>query len=204
MAGEYLIPMSGLKVERLIDQYDLEDVGDQLEAHWTGDGAERYSLRTLEEWFNKRVLRAVLQEAEVTPMEGEVENFYRMLTSDNVSSGVKAETRNRLKREGVDTKQLQDDFVSYQAIRTYLRGVRNVTAPSGDGDRLKREIENIQRLENRMVAVAESKIESFRDGGQLSVTSPRVSGDIRVLCEECGTRYSAVELLENGTCECQS
>ncbi|MGM0386974.1 MAG: rod-determining factor RdfA, partial [Natrinema limicola] len=35
------------KVERVIDEYDLESWGDRLEAKWVGDGTERTSLRDL-------------------------------------------------------------------------------------------------------------------------------------------------------------
>ena len=92
------------KVARLIDRYGLDGLGDELERRWTADGQARLSLRDCAELFNKRVLEAVLVEAELNALRRDVETTYEQLTDEEVTAGVRTETRNRLAREGVDTR----------------------------------------------------------------------------------------------------
>ena len=51
------------KVARVIRAYDLDGMGANLEAAWTGASGERTSLRDLADEFNEAVLRAALGEA---------------------------------------------------------------------------------------------------------------------------------------------
>ncbi|MFB9808916.1 rod-determining factor RdfA [Haladaptatus pallidirubidus] len=44
------------KVERVIREYGLGDMGETLEAYWTGETEEQYSLRDLADFFNQAVL----------------------------------------------------------------------------------------------------------------------------------------------------
>jgi hypothetical protein len=48
------------KVARLIEEYELEGLGADLEARWTGDDNERMSLRDLATFFNQQLLRQAL------------------------------------------------------------------------------------------------------------------------------------------------
>lgn len=53
-------PTPTCKVARVIREYDLEGLGDELEHGWTADGDNRTSLRGLATYFNERVLDAAL------------------------------------------------------------------------------------------------------------------------------------------------
>ncbi|WP_137284550.1 rod-determining factor RdfA [Halorussus salinisoli] len=193
------------KVEKALEEYDLSGVGDQLEDYWLGTGNEQYSLRELESWFNEQILRAALEEASTNPLDGEVENIYRLLSEDEVSSGMRSQARNRLERSGIEVEKLEDDFVSYQSIRTYLTNHRNVSAPTDDTSNLpEREVENIQRLKSRLSTVTESKLRRLQDAGEIQIDSLQVLADLRVFCETCGSRYSVEELLKHGHCNCES
>ncbi|PYZ02995.1 hypothetical protein C8039_11790 [Halogeometricum sp. wsp3] len=50
------------KVQRLIDEYDLDGEGERLEDLWTANREERLSLRELAEIFNQRLLERELVE----------------------------------------------------------------------------------------------------------------------------------------------
>lgn len=191
------------KVERLLDDYDLRDVGETLEKRWLGTDGTRYSLRELESWFNRQLLRAAMEDAGMNPLDGEVENLYRLLSDDDVSSGMRTQACNRLERNDVDVERLEDDFVSYQSIRTYLRNYRDVSAPTDEEtDRVEREMENVQRLKSRFSAVTESKLEGLRKADEIQLGSFRVLADLRVFCETCGSQYPIEEFLERGHCDC--
>lgn len=191
-----------IKVVRLLDEYDLEGVGDRMEQLWTATGDERLSLRDLAEYFNRELLRTALAEAGAQPLDGEVENTYRLLTDDDVTDADRTRTKRRLEREGLDVDQLQRDFVTYQAIRTYLKEYRDASAPGDSRDRTTVEQENIQRLRGRVLTVTDSKLDQLGRNGDIELGDHRTFVDINVLCEDCGARYGIDELLDRGGCDC--
>ncbi|MFB6353317.1 MAG: rod-determining factor RdfA [Halobacteriales archaeon] len=192
------------KVARLIDEYDLGDAGEELEARWLGEDGDRSSLRALADRFNQWLLEAATADADVSFLDGEVENLYRLLTDDDVSRGQRTRARRTLERWGVDPERLEADFVSHQAMHTYLTKHRGVERPSDgdDADRIERRSETIQRLRNRLTAVTERTIEDLRDAGHLAVDEYDVLVEVSVLCTGCGRYYDANELLAAGGCEC--
>jgi len=192
------------KVARLIDEYDLgEPFGDELERLWTADGDERKSLRDLAALFNRRLLESALAAAGTSTVSGEVENLHRLLTDDDVSSGMRTEARTRLERDGVDVEQLERDFVTYQAIRTYLTDYRDAEyeEPSAS-ERVESALGTIQRLRSRLRSITEGSLDRLRSTDRLTLGTFRLFVDVDVLCEECGSQYGVVELLERGGCDC--
>lgn len=53
------------KVARLIEEYDLGEIGVELERRWTAEGDERISLRFLSTHFNQQLLKTRMNEAGV-------------------------------------------------------------------------------------------------------------------------------------------
>ncbi|NHN60706.1 MULTISPECIES: rod-determining factor RdfA [Halorussus] len=193
------------KVGRLLERYDLgEAFGDRLEAAWLGEGVERRSLRDLADLFNRELLAVAMEDAGMAALDGEVENIYRLLTDDDVSSGMRTDARRRLDRNGVDVESLERDFVSYQAIRTYLKDVREAEYDdSAADDRVEKVAESVRRLRSRTVSVAEGNLDQLRNADELELGESRVLVDVTVLCEDCGAQYSYDELLERGGCDCE-
>lgn len=191
------------KVARLVDQYDLDGLGAELERLWTAeDTDERRSLRDLAAQFNHELLRAAMAQADMQPLDGEVENTYRLLTNDDVDTADRTRTRRELERAGIDVDQVIDDFVSYQAIRTYLRDDRGAEYDPDTGDRAGDILETIQRLRSRTSTVTSDRLAQLRRTGALSLGDFRVLVGVRVVCEDCGTQYEIAELLDEGGCEC--
>jgi hypothetical protein len=191
------------KVRRLIDEYDLEGEGERLENLWTANREDRLSLRELADDFNRRLLRAVMVEVGMNPLDGEVANTYRLLTDDDVSSGMRTQARQTLEREGVDVDELQKNFVSHQAVHTYLTKYRGVKRDEQtDEDRVQKGLDTIQRLRSRTAAVSENIVENLASTGRLDVGDFEVLVDVRVFCRDCGTQYDVQDLLEEGQCEC--
>lgn len=197
----------GGKVGRVIERYGLEGLGAELEADWTGERDERYSLRALADRFNRRVLEAALEEADVRSLEGDVENRYRLLTDDEVSAGMRQQARRELERAGVDVDELESRFVSHQSIYTYLtdhRGVSHSNAEPDPGTRIEREIDKINALASRTQAVTTDSVERLASAGLIDGGDPSVFVDVRVTCEACGSVSSASSFLESGGCSCRS
>ncbi|WP_303647097.1 rod-determining factor RdfA [Haloarchaeobius salinus] len=191
-----------LKVVRLIDEYDLYGVGDTLEEQWTAE-ENRLSLRKLADYFNEELIRSELERADTQLLNGEVENIYRLLTDDTVSSAERTRGRRRLEQAGVDVDELESDFVTYQAIRTYLLEHREAAYERRDVDPIEREVTNLQQLRGRVVSVADGKVKKLRDNGELTLGEFKTMVNIQILCEECNARFDVFELLERGGCRCE-
>ncbi len=193
------------KVARLIEEYGFdESFGDRLETLWTADRERRKSLRDLADLFNRRLLKARMTGAGMSTLDGEVDNIYRLLMADDVSSGTRVETRTRLERNGIDVDRLERDFVSYQAIRSYLKDYRDTEYVRDERDRTESVRQSIQRLRSRLRSVTETNLTQLRDTGRLVLGDYRLFIDVDVLCEDCGAQYGITELLERGGCNCRS
>lgn len=192
------------KVARLIDEYSLDSIGTEMENLWTRTDSERLSLRDLAEYFNQQLLAEAMAKAGVQPLDGEIENTYRLLSDDDVSSADRTRTRRRLERDGVDVETLLTDFVTYQAVRTYLKDHRGAEYTGDERARTVVETENIQRLQGRIETVVESKLQQLRNADNITLGKFRPFVEVSILCEDCGKQYEITELLEQGGCECQS
>lgn len=192
-----------VKVARLIAERDLDGIGDRLERRWTAEGDERMSLRELAAEFNRALLRTAMANAGMQPLDGDVDNVYRLLAGDDVSGADRTRTERRLDREGVDVDRLRGEFVSYQAIRTYLKQHRGATYSTETTDRAESGKEHIQRLKGRVRSVTDSKLDQLRQHGDVDLGSFRTLVEVNVLCEDCGAQYDVETLLEDGGCDCE-
>jgi hypothetical protein len=190
------------KVGRLIERYELGDVGKELEDRWLGVGHDPQSLRTLADWFNRRLLRTKLERNGMTPLDGEVANMYRLLSSDDVTAGSRVEAEATLKDNGIDADQLQGEFVSHQAIHTYLTTFRGVSKGESSVDHRSQAQTTIQKLRNRFIAVVENNLEQLRSSQRLTLGEFNILLDVQILCEDCGASYSIAELFDRGGCDC--
>jgi len=190
------------KVARLVDEYDLHGVGDELEARWTATGDDHWSLRDLAAAFNRELIEARLDEADVRRSKREIDAVVRSLTGDEVNAADRTQLRRRLERDGVDVDTLDRDVITYQAIRSYLRDHRGVEYERENDDRTATTAETLQKLRGRLVSVTETKLEGLRKTANFTLGEFRVTVDVRVLCTECDSRYGVAELLSSGGCDC--
>jgi hypothetical protein len=188
------------KVERLIDEYDL-DVGPELIDAWTRE-QNRRSLRNLARYFNRELLRERLDRHGVSSVGMDVETVYRHLRGEE-SAGSQTRVHRQLDREGVDVDSLREEFVSHTAIRTFLRN-RSVTRSEDEGDQVAAEATHIQQLQNRTAVVAEDKLETLRSTDRVLIGDFRVLVDVQVFCEDCQRQFDINELLEVRRCSCHS
>lgn len=193
---------SNTKVGRVIDEYGLEGMGRRLEADWTADGDESRSLRELADVFNRAVLTAAMEDAGMRALDGEVDNLYRLLSEDDVSAGARTEAESRLERGGVNVEALRSDFVSHQAIHTYLTKYREVEYERDQPDP-EQSMTKLRRLQNRTRAVSEDTLDRLRDVDAIELEEYDVFVGVQVLCHECGRQTEIGDLLDAGGCECQ-
>ena len=190
------------KVGRLIVQYELDTIGDELVRRWTTETADHLSLRKLADLFNQQLLQTAMQTAGLTLLDGEVENLYQLLTDEKTSAGMRTQAETTLQRDGIAVEDLRRDFVSHQAIHTYLTKYRDAESPTSESDLLKSSTKVHQRLQSRLKAVVENNLQRAREQERIALGSFSITVDVRVYCEDCRTQQSVAELLENHGCAC--
>jgi hypothetical protein len=139
----------------------------------------------------------------LSPVDGEVANNYRVLADDAVSEGDRIQLRRRLEGAGIDVDALLDDFVTYQAIRSYLKDIRDVTYDHESATTTESVRERVDRLVGRTESVVDGQIAQLRSNGDLPIDDFRVLVDVQVYCEGCNTQYKVATLLEDGGCDCE-
>jgi nucleoside diphosphate kinase len=192
------------KVARLLSEYELPGLGEYLEDRWTAeDATDRASLRALADEFNVRLLEATLADADGDPGVGTAERYYEALTGDDVSRGTRTQVRRTLEQAGLDVEALRTQFVSRQAIHTYLTKTRGVSSPQSSTSVSPSAVrETIDRLRERTRQVTTSRIERLRSAGTVSIGEFRVIVDVQVYCTDCGTQLGITELLGDRSCDC--
>jgi len=123
--------------------------------------------------------------------------------TDETRTDIAIEIRARLEQNGVDVEALQSDFVTYQAIRNYLTGVREARYEgASDSDQIEKELSGMERLIARTETVADEKLSRLKQTGRLSLGTFRIFVSVDILCEDCDTQYGIVELFQRGGCDC--
>jgi hypothetical protein len=191
------------KVSRVAADEGLVGVHEELRERWTEpDGP---SVRELTDEFNKRVLKTALRSAGTLPIDGEIDNVYRLLSDDDVGEAERVRARQRLQQNGVDTERVEAELVSHQTMYRHLRNCLD-TEYEGDtktpAERLAEWSERVQALKSRTSAVTMQGVEHLDRHGAVDINTPSVSVDITVSCDECGAFFSAEEFLDEGACDC--
>jgi hypothetical protein len=191
------------KVARVLDKYDFSSLGDELVARWTAE-EDRMSLRELADYFNKQLLTRQLDDRQVATLAGEIDNLYELLTDDDVTSGTRIQTENRLEEYGIDVDNLRSDFITRQAIHTYLTKQREAEYETPEAeDVIDRRLAELQRLESRQRTVTEKTLSTLSNSDRLSIGEFQVLVSTRVQCGDCGRQFDVSNLLQRGSCDCE-
>ena len=191
------------KVACVLDKYDFSTLGDELVNRWTAEN-NRMSLRQLADFFNKKLLELKLDQKRVDMLPGEIENMYELLTDKDVTSGTRIQAENRLSEHGVDIEELRSDFVSRQAIHTYLTKHRQKTYDKPDADEtIDKRLEELQRLKSRERAVTEQTLSTLRNTDRINLGEFQIFSSVQVQCSDCGRQFELTALLDRGGCACE-
>lgn len=185
------------KVARVIAEYDLDTLGEELEARWLATGEQGMSLRALADHFNKEVLKAAIEDSDLNLFDIDIDTTYEQLTDDDVSSGIRTRLKRRLDRNGIDPDDLTGDFVTHQAVHTYLREYREVEQPEATpAQRRQAVMERIQKLQDRSSAVTRDALESLQRDDLIPEGGFDVFVDVQVVYSESGDQYNVFDLIE--------
>lgn len=189
------------KVERIIDRYDLE-MGEVLERKWLGQDGDDHSLRDLAKELNLAILERSLAEHERVLSEPELETTYRLLRGEDGTRASQTKIRRDLAADGVPIEEIESDFVTHQAVYTYLTEGRGVSKERKSDHNPERSRETINRLVSKTRIVTKSELERLRSAEELTLGEFDTVVSVTVTCSECGTHGTVSELLDAGGCNC--
>ena len=209
MTGENIdssVENADTKVGRLIAKYGLDGMAADMEERWTRDDEHSKSIREIEEDFNKAVLRQVLEDSGTQPFDSELDTIYRVINGEQTTMTEDIEVRERLSERNVDADSLADDLVSHQTIYNFLTKQRKAEyrGTRDPRERLHHSDESIQKIKNRLTAVAQTNVRSLENSGLLTLGEFDIMGEVYVYCQDCNSRYSFSELIDREGCECAS
>lgn len=192
------------KVGAVTEAYGLDSLDATLRERWTA-ATNRSSVRGLADYLNREILGAALRGSREGTLEGEVENYYRLLSDDDVSLGVRTEAQGRLRERGVDVERIEDDFVSHQTVYRHLTdclGIDRDDRPADDETVVRDGIGTIRALQRRIEAVTRSTVDRLTRDDHVHVGDVDVLVDVTVTCRGCGEQLPLSESLAGYACEC--
>lgn len=190
------------KVDRIRDRYDLLNLDERLARRY--DLGDEVGVRDLEGYINTYVLRRAMSEAGMVSLDGEVENYHRLLTDDEVSEFDREETVRELEDEGIDVESVLDDFVTYQTVRKHLNQCLDIDTSRPDYEPSFADArQHLGKLSARVETVVDGTLSRLRDHDALEIGDPETTVQIRVRCGDCGRLYDARQLLRHQRCSCK-
>lgn len=193
------------KVSTVATEFGLDGVHQELRERWVAEDGP--SVRRLTASFNKRILEAVFKHAGRIPIDGEIDNVYRLLTDANVVDAERTRARERLERDDIPIREVESAFLSHQTLYRHLVDCLDATyerTDQSDTAQVEAWRERLLALEGRTSRVTARGIERLRERGAVDIDSFDVAADITVTCTTCGDFFTVEEFLDERSCDCAS
>ena len=191
----------GCKVDYVSQKHGLEQLDDRIRRRREN---EDYSLRDLETYVNSRVLRAAMERADMTVLEGRAEDYYNRLANKEEDSLKHKEARRHLRDAGVAVDEVLDDFVCYQTVRKHLNECLSIPTSEDYEPDLRKSRNQIGAMKSRAEAVVHTEIDRLWRHDALAIGEPDVIVSVKIRCSECGRVYSPATIFDKRGCECNS
>jgi len=203
-----MAPDTSCKVDGVIERYDLasadpiyDSIDEGLLARWTGAGKRTaMGYRSLTEWFNKRLLKAVYDEHGRETLGARLDSDYEILTTDD--DLVSEEVAESLRGDGIDSDRLQRDLVSWGTMRIHLQECLDGNKESQTAS-TNWEKESIQKVIEITEEKTESALSALANKGTLAGgETAGIDVQIQLSCQSCPTRVPFNVAVERGyVCE---
>jgi hypothetical protein len=197
---DHIMSETTYKIPSVAEKYGIEDY--DLERLWTGP--DSMGLRDIAEQFNIKIVRGALAQV-VEPEEEDPQYLFRVLTGDIGTNKTRNAKRRDLEEKGIDVDELQDDFISYSAVRRYLteyKGVDKDTVPN-ESEAIENLRTTAEKLETRCRNVIIDHVERLNKRGILSIKDPSLVVDFNLYCEECEKELRFAEYIKRRECDCE-
>lgn len=208
------------KIRRLIGHYELVGIEDALITNWTRDDDEhRKSIRELTNWFNQKLLIAVLDEytGGMIPTDYTVEEITTRLRArdsdaakyDDIPEREITDVVQWLQNNDVPVDNVIDDFVSYGTMYTYLKDVQGAVSPESQPNQRspeERQAVVLKGVRNDLTKQPErinSRLRTLRTHYQLPKIKPDIHISVECNCPACGHAQPIADYIRyQGCTEC--
>lgn len=192
------------KVDALIEEYALdeaearfESTDERLLARWTGDdGGSAVGYRSLTEWFNRRLLRALYERQGRETLGVRVESDYDVLTGED--DLLREELADDLAADGIDATAYLDDTVSWSTMRRHLTdcldGEKSTERSESGWER-----ETVRIAREHAAGKVREAVSSLASRGDLpGGDEAEVDVDVSVSCPVCQVRVPLSDAVARG------
>ncbi|WP_253737518.1 rod-determining factor RdfA [Halohasta salina] len=198
------------KVDRVRAAHDISPPGrangaldTYLVDRWTGRGeAEPTGLRTLAEWFNKQVLRAVYREHGRPDSSVRINSDYAALQGEEIPDHQRAELLSELAADGIDGESTARQFIGKSTLSRHLKGCLGASKETPEAE-TEWEIDRIRVATGSYRSHLESALGSLDTKGRIAgVDEADLQIQATLSCPECPTRVNVETAYEQGyVCE---
>lgn len=195
---------AGCKVDRTIEQHDLQPPGDEYEtldeylvAQWTGDtGGESTGYKELTHRFNKRLLRQVYERAGRSTLATRLDSEFEALTGDDDLR--RGEVVDELTADGIDAEEVLNDMVSWSTMRRHLKNC--LDAEKGRPEATSEwEMDSVDIARKQLKNKTDDALRSLETKDRLpEATKADIDVQVKVSCPECPTRVPLQDALNRG------
>ena len=190
--------MCDCKIGRDARKYDTPDLPIFVKRRRIEDDL---SLRDLADAANTHIVKAIIDRAGAD-VAGDAASVYAALTDEEVSPERRLSVRNQLADLDVTVKELEEDFVSYQAIRYHLRNCLDIDTSREGITSIAEGREIIANARERDQEIIAQTLRRLQRVDKLRDTPIEVRISPRVSCRNCGQSFGVEAFLERGGCDC--
>jgi len=194
------------KVDRIRAAHDIsppgragEDLDTYLVDRWTGRGdAEPTGVRTLAEWFNKQVLRAVYRDHGRPDSSVRIDSDYAALRGEGIADHERAELLSELADDGIDGESTAKQFIGKSTLSRHLKGCLDATKDTPAAE-TEWEIDRIRVATGNYRSHLESALGSLDTKGRIAgVDEAELQVQTYLSCPHCPTRVTVETAYEQG------
>ena len=159
------------------------------------------SLRDLADAVNVRLVEAILDRTDAD-VAGDAGAVYTALADEDTPPERRLSVRNQLADVGVAIGELEEDFVSYQAVRYHLRNCLDMDTSREGITSVSAGREIIATARERDREIIAQTLRRLQRVDELRDTAIEVRVSPRVSCRNCGRSYDVGAFLDEGGCAC--
>lgn len=191
-------PVDCCKIGRKTEQYELDGLSADLVGRY---GTQDASLRDLAHYINISILEKVLSDIDAD-ITGDPESIYVTMSGDDVDPTRQTTIRDQLIYAGIDVDDLERDFVSHQTVKKHLNKCLGVDTARNGVESIEEAQELIEWARSRDEQIITRVLERLQRTDVVSTGSVNVTHSVAVTCADCQRTYDVLELLHNGSCNC--
>lgn len=176
---------------------DLPGLPFEIGDYWTQETAVQWSINSITEHLNRQFIIAFCDRSSMDLLDKEAELYRSLLMDDNVSEGTREEARGKLNRHGVNVDALEECFVTETTVYRHMQKCLNIEYEKPP----LTTAEAIDRLGTHLDRFRGATATLLSESGQ-NEDAFRVSVDVNVVCEHCGTIHDGFAYIKQEGCNC--